>query len=218
MILSFIRYMIHKEMMKETISEKGIPYQKGNFNDFVELFNTHKWTKEENFKESLFNYKDDCMIHASIFKFNGVGFICKNIFSYKKIFSFLKNRENFSNIIQFEQEKTINKLLNSLNDLATELKIPVEYCDFLGDAAGKILYHRYLGRILLDEAKIQILNDCKDTPWVLAHELGHYFALLYNNDNSEQGANREAYKLCCKILNEDEQLVIYNLLKIYFLN
>lgn len=116
-----------------------------------------------------------------------------------------------------ERENSEVRLTKSLKSLCEQLAIPLSYHDNLGDAAGKILYHSNMdGRLLLDSARIEILNKHKETPWVLAHELGHYMSIKQFQDSSEESADREAAKLCCSILSEKEQDLLAIPLMVYF--
>ena len=116
-----------------------------------------------------------------------------------------------------EEKNAEARLTKSLKSLCEQLAIPLSYHDNLGDAAGHILYHSNMdGRLLLGSAKIEILNKHKETPWVLAHELGHYMSIKQFQDESEESADREAYKLCCSILSEKEQELLAIPLMVYF--
>ena len=116
-----------------------------------------------------------------------------------------------------EEKNAEARLTKSLKSLCEQLAIPLSYHDNLGDAAGKILYHSNMdGRLLLDSARIEILNKHKESPWVLAHELGHYMSIKQFQDRSEESADREAYKLCCSILSEKEQDLLAIPLMVYF--
>ena len=116
-----------------------------------------------------------------------------------------------------EEKNAEARLAKSLKSLCEQLAIPLSYHDDLGDAAGHILYHSNMdGRLLLDSARIEILNKHKESPWVLAHELGHYMSIKQFQDRSEESADREAYKLCCSILSEKEQDLLAIPLRVYF--
>lgn len=116
-----------------------------------------------------------------------------------------------------ERENAEVRLTKSLKSLCEQMAIPLSYHDDLGDAAGHILYHSNMdGRLLLDSARIEILNKHKETPWVLAHELGHYMSIKQFQDSSEESADREAGKLCCSILSEKEQDLLSIPLMVYF--
>jgi hypothetical protein len=41
-------------------------------------------------------------------------------------------------------------------------------------------------------------------------------AIKQREDSTEDGANKEAYKLCCGILSDDEQVTLDGTLKTYF--
>lgn len=116
-----------------------------------------------------------------------------------------------------EEKNAEVRLTKSLKSLCEQLAIPLSYHDNLGDAAGHILYHSNMdGRLLLDSARIEILNKHKNSPWVLAHELGHYMSIKQFQDSSEESADREAGKLCCSILSEKEQDLLAIPLRVYF--
>lgn len=116
-----------------------------------------------------------------------------------------------------ERKNAEARLTKSLKSLCEQLAIPLSYHDDLGDAAGHILYHSNMdGRLLIDSARIEILNKHKETPWVLAHELGHYMSIKQFQDSSEESADREAGKLCCSILSEKEQDLLAIPLMVYF--
>jgi hypothetical protein len=113
--------------------------------------------------------------------------------------------------IQWNQERkkedvAQNRLTNVLKNLCNNLNIPLTYHDDLGDSAGQILYHsNKSGRLILDDARIQILKKHENEPYVLAHELGHYMAIKQQQDRSEESADREALLLCKSILTQEEQ-------------
>lgn len=116
-----------------------------------------------------------------------------------------------------ERKETENRLTTSLKILCAQLGIDVSFPEKLGEAAGQILYKKdWTGRLLLDDAKIQILKKYENEPWTLAHELGHYMAIKSNQDSSEEAADREADKLCRLILNKHEQELLKIALKCYF--
>lgn len=114
------------------------------------------------------------------------------------------------------KQKTIDRLTKSLVFLCKLLNIDLSYHEYLGSAAGRILYTKSNGRFMVETSKIEILNKYESTPFVLAHELGHYMAIKQRQDNSEKGADVEALKLCKTILTPDEQKYITNELHIYF--
>lgn len=115
------------------------------------------------------------------------------------------------------KKATEARLNSALKSLCFQLKIPLSYHNELGEAAGRILYHSQQGRLLLDKASIEIMKQKEDRPYVLAHELGHYMAIRQREDTSEQGADMEAYTLCCSILTKEEQDLLAIALKCHFL-
>lgn len=128
----------------------------------------------------------------------------------------LKEIDEKYRIKQENKDRTINRLTDSLTSLCKLLNIELSYHDYLDIAAGRILYKSVNGRLIVDDAKIQILNKCKDKPYVLAHELGHYMAIKQREDDTEEGADIEALNICRTILTQEEQEYISDELRIYF--
>lgn len=115
------------------------------------------------------------------------------------------------------KEKVELRLTQSLRSICELLNIPLTYHEQLGDAAGKIVYHHNsLDRLILDHAYIEIINECKERPYVLAHEIGHYMAIKQRNDVTEEGADKEALVLCKSILTQEEQDILDISLNVYF--
>ncbi len=135
------------------------------------------------------------------------------------IFSIWSLDRQISKEIEQEQKErniTENRLTDSLKTLCTQLGIELSYHKELGTAAGRILYYSMNGRLLVDDARIEILEKYKDEPYTLAHELGHYMAIKQRQDDSERGADDEADKLCRLILNKKEQELLSISLRCYF--
>lgn len=106
-------------------------------------------------------------------------------------------------------DSAIERLTNALKSICNQLGIPLTYHDDLDTAAGRIVYHSNgFGRLILDGARIEILNKYEQEPYVLAHELGHYMALKQNADGSEESADKQALILCKSILTEEEQKIM----------
>jgi hypothetical protein len=63
---------------------------------------------------------------------------------------------------------------------------------------------------------IYILEKFKDDPWVLAHELGHHFAIKNEDDYSEVGADRKGKGLVKDALSLFEYLSMIKSINIYF--
>ena len=140
-------------------------------------------------------------------------------FCWSMCWIYIDTKKFKKEIVEREKERknAEARLTKSLKSLCEQLAIPLSYHDDLGDAAGHILYHSNMdGRLLLDSARIEILNKHKESPWVLAHELGHYMSIKQFQDSSEESADREAGKLCCSILSEKEQELLGIPLKVYF--
>lgn len=108
------------------------------------------------------------------------------------------------------------RLTDSLKMMCSLLDIDLSYHKELGTAAGRILYLSMAGRLFVDDARIEILEKYENDPYVLAHELGHYMAIKQRQDNSEEGADSEAEKLCRLILNQQEQELLKIALHCYF--
>lgn len=63
--------------------------------------------------------------------------------------------------------------------------------------------------------KIQLINNDKYLTWIFAHELGHHFALKFQNDNSEKAADNYIATLCEKHLSEIDQDILRVYIKFY---
>lgn len=117
----------------------------------------------------------------------------------------------------YQKRKDIEaRLTASLKNICAQLNVPITYHQELGSAAGKILYHSCNGKLTVETAQIQILNKYANEPYVLAHELGHYFSIKSKQDRSECGADNEALCLCKSILTQEEQKLMSSSLQCYF--
>lgn len=114
---------------------------------------------------------------------------------------------------QESEDYVTAKLGSMLRYLCQNLKIPLTEHDDLGEQAGHIQYHWIDGMVY--SPTIALLK-CNLSNFVLAHELGHYFA-LYNGDNSEESADREGYMLCKELLTSEDFNTIQWMLDCYFL-
>lgn len=109
------------------------------------------------------------------------------------------------------------RLTNALKSLCAQLNLPLTYHENLGTAAGKIVYHSNgSGRLILENAKIEILSKYENEPYVLAHELGHYMSIKQHEDSSEKSADQQALVLCKSILTHEEQELMQTGLRCYF--
>lgn len=52
---------------------------------------------------------------------------------------------------------------------------------------------------------IRIDEKYRGNPWVLAHELGHYFAIRQRGDRSEGGADQEAHRMIDRLLDVERR-------------
>lgn len=110
----------------------------------------------------------------------------------------------------------LNKELESLRDVAKKNNIPiiVDDMNFINhpNAAGLISYRSNLVSNKKSNFKIFIRNECKRSIAVLAHELGHFFAVERENDRSERRAEEIAIELIeryCISLDDFEEYRIY---------
>lgn len=208
---SLVSYQVDRDENKDS--------KKITFKEFKKEFDQIKWIQDYNFKDEFTNEKTQSRIFCSEFRMNGVKYFFTNYSEWKKWNKYYKNiiQYSTSNINYAVSDKEIrNRLCNSLKNLCSQLNINVSYHDTLGDAAGRILYYSDCGRYVLDDSRIEILNEYKDEPWVLAHELGHYMAIKQRSDRTEEGADQEALKLCNSILTTSEQERLISSLNIYF--
>lgn len=114
------------------------------------------------------------------------------------------------------------KLYKNLIDLCKQLNIKLEYVDNIRKVskskivAGRIHYqeNKLSGKYVDGYEKIEILKDVEFPEFVLAHELGHYYSIKYNNDDSEKAANDFAKKICYDFLNKKEKRILKLFIKI----
>jgi len=212
-------YGIHKSMVKSHCDE----YKKVSSNEFIEKFNSVEWVHESYFKDSLFSFEHDSEIHASIFKVNKVGYIIKNPFEYYKVIKYINNfkRGNIETIPSIRNLEI--KINNILKQKCEEYGIGLEYVDVIEkheetETLGRICYHSFNGVYSFDNAKIQVLNRYVSSPYVLAHELGHYISISRNSDRSEFMADYEGNRLLLANTTSLEYRVMENSIKIYLNN
>lgn len=76
-------------------------------------------------------------------------------------------------------------------------------------ALGMFVYHINCdGKINLNAINhILMSEEWKFDPYVLGHELGHYFSIRYNNDTSEEAANTVCKKLVYNSLSLYQKVV-----------
>jgi hypothetical protein len=100
-------------------------------------------------------------------------------------------------------------LLNFLLNFCLNKRIPIEYKKKISkDVAGRLnIYYDITYNVSLVN-KIEIIEEFKTCPYVLAHELGHYISIINNGNWSEESADTEANTLCCQFLSKDEQKLL----------
>lgn len=117
------------------------------------------------------------------------------------------------------QNKYENKLFNKLLKICKEINIPVSIKRSIEmeGAAGRFYYHMdYTGCYYVDKSKIYLHEDFKNSPWVLAHELGHYYAVKYFEDETEVTANIIGKQLVLNELNIVEKYILKIPINCYF--
>jgi hypothetical protein len=219
-----MKYQIEYNVQGEMTKEETLQQEKVSFDKFVELFKSNSWYIRPEYKGSFFgNDYDNNYIHAGIWKINNIGLLSKNIEEFKKITKFLNELWVYKNLLgewneNNKQEELSEKLLSRMIKFANIFSIPLEYKENLGDAAGQINYGKNIttGELILDNTKIEIKNNYKNSFNVIAHELGHYIAILRSRNTSEELANNKAKELCYLFLSEKEQKEFEKILKIYF--
>jgi hypothetical protein len=118
--------------------------------------------------------------------------------------------------------RIINKLTKALILLCKQLEIPIYYEEDLGKSAGQFHFkvkqiEPNISRFIRHDC-IKILNSEKEKPYVLAHEVGHFYdiskkQILIDNFNREDDADKQAFILCKSFLTQDE----FNFIRIYLL-
>ncbi len=90
------------------------------------------------------------------------------------------------------------------------------------DAVGYIEYSYSNDTGVISEARIYLRSDrelFKELRWItFAHELGHYISQNVYNDNSEEGADMEAYKFICSLLPKKDRFILSDYLQYMFSN
>ena len=106
------------------------------------------------------------------------------------------------------QKKYEDELWNRLLRDAAREGIVVSIVDDLGDSAGKITLFTTHEGAYIHPGGIKILRHFDMCPYLLAHELGHHYAMDKANDHSETGADREALSLVRRLTNRWERWVL----------
>jgi hypothetical protein len=115
------------------------------------------------------------------------------------------------------EDKIKIRLSKLLECLCNQFKINLAYCDSFNDSAlGKIIFNNINGQLIMTDIKIEILQEYKNEPFVLAHELGHYISIKQRHDDSEQSADREGLKICRELLTPKEQTYLNSYFEKYF--
>lgn len=150
-------------------------------------------------------------------------FIIGTLFLFQMIFSALG----------ISIKKDCDKIKKFLNDKASDEKISVVWYDTLAELnknvkttdyiLGCYTYNpQYLCNPKICLSKENLLND-KETVFGLLtffHELGHHYAIKYENDDSEYGAEKKSLKLfkeCLPFYKQIQyfQIIIFMQIKIY---
>lgn len=193
-------------------SDKRYPYERIDLSKLQNLIMSYKnWRIYENIENCLFGggeEEDIFCIHTSHIRVNGVNYIL-SYKDYKKFNEWVGYFYNFIKVNHIKIEEVEHRFNDSLKNICTLFGIELHYVDSLGDAAGIISYNKN------ETSVIKILKEHYTSPWVLAHELGHYIALEKYNDESESGAGKQGSYLCRSILNEKEASMLDYLINIY---
>ena len=108
-------------------------------------------------------------------------------------------------------------LTNALKNFAAGNDIPITYHEKIGNSAGRLVYSYYTSSPQkLLEPKIQLLNQYKNEPYVLAHEIGHYLAITNSGDKTEEGADQRGRRFCESLLNKFDVWFMKDGFDIYF--
>ena len=123
-------YSYHKENTKKSSKIQ----RKVKFEEFKEAFEKQYWDVERNYL--FLNYATDSEVFCESHKFNGVGFISKNIYQYYLISKYLKEIKNYKTLPLIKDISS--KLVQKLEEICKKENIKLSYVDELDDAAGKI--------------------------------------------------------------------------------
>lgn len=131
----------------------------------------------------------------------------------------LNNNINVANAKNEKARKSIEiKIYNGLQKYCDDNKINIFIRDeeFMGESAGLINYWVNSNQELLEHRSKKIyLLDRYVSPWVLAHEIGHYIGKKFYNDTSEERADHEGRLLVESFLCKDDFEKITWVLDIY---
>jgi hypothetical protein len=122
---------------------------------------------------------------------------------------FFKKIKNKYSVYKLKKELELN-LTNKLKNYAKENNILIEYKNYFN---GWGILGRNLLLYDLDDkkymtVKIQVLRFCKNNPYVLAHEIGHWVSIKSKGDISEKSADKKANEICRKLLTKKERIYL----------
>ena len=120
------------------------------------------------------------------------------------------------------QTKFETKLFNLLMDYCKLINLKVyteSEKDISPTAAGQIFYYTIGGIYKPSPNEYIVLSkQYYNSPWVLAHEIGHYIQLNKELNSDEDGADYYADQICRQLLNKEEQYILRFGLKCYYQN
>lgn len=96
-----INYSVHLSMTRSHSRVQG----RGTFEDFVHYFNSYKMKPMRGHSGSYKDEENDCEYFASIIKFEGKGFLSKNMIEHRKIVRYVKKYSE-------TESSSFNKLMN----------------------------------------------------------------------------------------------------------
>jgi len=120
----------------------------------------------------------------------------------------------------FYREQGKKNLTKRLYEIAKLENIPVKIHTDLGTAAGTFSYkaNRDRTKFCFKDSEICLLEKCsKETDYsILAHELGHFYAIKNDGDQTEERADEYALKICKSLISHNEEKALRVSLQIYF--
>lgn len=110
------------------------------------------------------------------------------------------------------QTKFETKLFNLLMDYCKSINLKV-YTegekDISPTAAGQIFYYTVGGTYKPSPNEYIVLSKKRyDSPWVLAHEIGHHIQLNKELISDEDGADYYADQICRQLLSKEDQYIL----------
>lgn len=119
--------------------------------------------------------------------------------------------------------KIKNKIYKHLVQVCYQNELPIVICeakDMISDGkscAGQFVYMTDIKtNKMIRASHINILAQYKGEPFLLGHELGHYYSVKDHNDKTEDAADKKGAELCLGVLSEEEKKIAGSFIENYY--